>query len=167
VAFPLRRLSIGAALALAAAIVAYRGIHREPPAPLALTGLAGAASALPRPPLAGAAELSLVAPLVPGSKLGGFVIREIRGVERGRERVVCAHDDAVVRLDVMLADPEGTLPPATAGRYAVFYSLRGATPEDGERLARKLAAVITANAAAPEPPGMTTFTPNTKPAMTL
>ena len=74
-------------------------------------------------------------------------------------RVVVARKDAVVRLDIALADPEGPVPPATAGRYAIFYSLRGATPDDGERLAKKLAAAISRNGA-PPPAGMTTFTPN-------
>ena len=74
-------------------------------------------------------------------------------------RVVFARKDAVVRLDVALVDPEGPVPPATAGRYAVYYSLRGATPEDGERLAKKLAGVIARNAA-PPPAGMTTFKPD-------
>ena len=123
-------------------------------------GASAASSARP----AGSAELALVAPIVPGGVLLDFAVREIRAVDRGRLRVVCVKDKAVVRLDVALLDPEGALPPATAGRYAVFYSLRGATPEDGERLARKLARVIEAHASTPPPPpGMSTFTPDERP----
>jgi hypothetical protein len=123
----------------------------------------GASVASSAPP-AGPAELALIAPLVPGGALLDFAVREIRAVDRGRLRVVCVKDKAVVRLDVALLDPEGVLPPASAGRYAVFYSLRGATPEDGERLAHKLARVIEPNAAkGPPPPGMTTFTPDQRP----
>lgn len=104
-----------------------------------------------------------MAPLVAGGKLLDFAVREVRAVDHGRLRVVCVKDKAVVRLDVALLDPEGALPPASAGRYAVFYSLRGGTPEDGERLALKLARVIEAHASMPPPPGMTTFTPDEKP----
>jgi hypothetical protein len=126
---------------------------------------ATASSAPPRP--AGSAELALVAPLAPGSDLLDFRVREIRAVDRGRLRVVCVKDKAVVRLDITLADPEGLLPPASAGRYAVFYSLRGAAPEDGERLALKLARILEPHAAAAPPQGMTTFIPDEKPATEL
>ncbi len=135
-----------------------------PPVPVA-SAPATASSAPPRP--AGSAELALVAPLAPGSALLDFSIREIRAVDRGRLRVVCVKDRAVVRLDVALLDPEGALPPASAGRYAVFYSLRGAAEEDGDRLARKLARVIERHPEAPPPPGMTTFVPEARPATEL
>ncbi len=136
------------------------------PAPPASTTASGSPPRRGGSP-AGSSELRLLAPLAPGSVLGGFTIREIRGVEQGTLGVVCARGKEQVRLDVALADPEGALPPATAGRYAIFYSLRGAVPEDGDRLAQDLAAVITVNAAAPTPGGMTTFTPEAKPAMAL
>ncbi len=100
-----------------------------------------------------------MSPLSRGSEVAGFVVREISGVRKGRMRVVLARKEAVVRLDIALVDPEGPVPPATAGRYAVYYSLRGSTPEDGERLAKKLAAAIQKNNA-PPPAGMTTFTPD-------
>jgi hypothetical protein len=142
----------------------------DPPGPDPAPSSSTPASAPPphrggRP--ASAAELGVLAPLAPGSVLGGFTIREIRAVEHGTLRVVCARGNEVVRLDVALADPEGALPPATAGRYAIFYSLRGAAPEDGDRLAQDFAAVIATNAAAPVPAGMTTFTPDAKPGMAL
>jgi hypothetical protein len=157
-------LALGAVLVIGAARP-WR--HRAPatPAPPPSSASATASSAPPRP--AGPAELALVAPLAPGSDLIGFTVREIRAVERGRLRVVCVKDKAVVRLDVALLDPDGALPPASAGRYAVFYSLRGAAPEDGDRLSRKLARILEAHAAAPPPPGMTTFTPEARPATEL
>jgi hypothetical protein len=165
-------LVIGAAMALVA-VLAHRVVRRgsstlPSPAPMLEAPSRPAASTDVLPPNpAGPAELALVSPLAPGSALAGFVIREIRGVERGRLRVVCARERAVVRLDVALVDPEGPLPPAVAGRYAVFYSLKGATPEEGERLAQKLAKAIGANAAVEPPPGMTTFKPDPTPATEL
>src|SRR5262249_43379509 len=135
----LRRLALGAAPALVIVALAYLGARRalHPPAGPAAAGSPAAplppvtAGVTPAPPApGGSAELGLLSPREPGGTLAGFTVREIRGVERGRLRVVCAQDRAVVRLEVALADPEGTLPPATAGRYAVFYALDGATPED-------------------------------------
>jgi hypothetical protein len=109
-----------------------------------------------------------VAPLLPGADLAGFTVLHVRGVDQGRMRVVAARADAEVRLDVALADPEEPVsPPAKAGRYAIFYSLRGATPADGERLAQKLGAIIAANPSAPPPPGMTAWSPGPKPGTTL
>lgn len=124
------------------------------------------------PPAAGPDELRLLAPLVVGADLGGFTVRRIRGVEGGVLRLSCARGREVVRLDVALAGDgpdggEGPPPPATAGRYAIFYALVGAVPEDGERLARLLGRVIEGNAGAPAPAGMTTFAPAPKPAISL
>jgi hypothetical protein len=164
VASSARRLRVIAALALVS-MAACRATRRAPsPSP------STAASTAPPSRAAGPAELGLLAPLTPGSVLGGFTVREIHAVEHGLLRVVCARDKKdkeVVRLDVALAAPEGALPPATAGRYAIFYSLRGAMPEDADRLANELAAVIKGNAAAPAPAGMTTFTPEAKPGTAL
>jgi hypothetical protein len=122
----------------------------------------------PLPP-AGSAELALVAPLTAGSTIGGFTVRAVHGVQDGVFRVVCAKDKAVVRLDVaLLDDSEGApSPPATAGRYAIYYSLRGATPEEGEQLATKLARAISGNASALVPPGLAPFKPKPKPGMSL
>jgi hypothetical protein len=110
-----------------------------------------------------------VAPLAAGSTFGGFTVRAVHGVHDGVFRVVCAKDKAVVRLDVaLLDDSDGApSPPATAGRYAIYYSLRGATPEDGEQLATRLARVIRNNASAAVPPGLAPFKPNPKPGITL
>jgi hypothetical protein len=124
-----------------------------------------AAGSAPAPP--SSAERALVAPLAPGSDLAGFSVREIRGVEGGVMRVVCVKGKAEVRLDLALADEEGPTPPAVAGRYAVFYAVERATPEEGEKLAKALAKVVEKNAAAPPPAGMAPFTPRPKPGMTL
>jgi hypothetical protein len=66
---------------------------------------------------------------------------------------------AIIRLYVALAADGGPTPPATAGQYSVFYSLKDAAPEDGERLAKELAAVVEKNSGAPPPPGITPFVP--------
>ena len=121
----------------------------------------------PPPPPPSAEELAIIAPLERGAEIAGFVVRDVRGVENGVMRLVCAKDEAVVRLDIALTADEGPAPPATAGPYAIYYSLKGATPEDGDRLARKLAAVIAAHADAARPKGMTPFVPKEKPATTL
>lgn len=116
--------------------------------------------------------MAVVAPLAKGSSLGGWEVARIEGTDdRGAMRVVCAKDRAAVRLYIALAAPsagdkdvsddksKSPEPPATAGPYAIFYSLKDAAPEDGERLAIELAAVIEKNRAAPPPPGMTPFVP--------
>lgn len=168
------RLLLRVALAIVlAGVLAVRLSRRAPaPAPPSLPASAvvvSVASGTPPSPrrAASPAELALVAPLAPGVDLGSFAVREIRGVDRGVMEVICAKDKRVVRLEVALVDPEGVVPPATAGRYAIYYSLRGATPEEGELLARKLAAVLNANAAVPPPEGMTSFKPDPKPGTTL
>ena len=153
--------ALGAAPALAlAATLACRSSHDPAPPPASASAIAvSAAPSQSSAPVATKEELALVSPLSRGSEVAGFVVREIAGMRKGRLRVVFTRKDAVVRLDIALLDPEGPVPPATAGRYAVYYSLRGATPEDGERLAKKLAAAIKKNDA-PPPAGMTTFTPD-------
>jgi hypothetical protein len=109
-----------------------------------------------------------VAPLAPRDDLAGFTVIEIQGVDRGRMRVVLAKGAAEVRLDVALADPDARLPPAaTAGKYAIFYSVHAASPEEGERLAQKLGALVSAHASEPAPPGMTVFTPAPRPGTAL
>ena len=121
----------------------------------------------PPPPPPSAEELALIAPIARGSEIDGFIVRDVRGVEDGRMRLVCVKDEAVVRLDVALLDSDGPLPPASAGRYAVYYSLKGATPEDGDKLARRLARALGAHADSPPPAGMTRFIPRDKPGTSL
>ena len=154
----------GAALVIAGVAALRASVRPQPADPPSLPPVPSA----PTPPRsAGPAELALVAPLVPGSSLAGFGVREIQGVERGWMRVVCVKDRATVTLYVALTDPEGVVPPATAGRFAVYYGLRGAAPDEGERLAKQLAGLIHGNPDAPPPPGMTTFAPGEKPGTPL
>jgi hypothetical protein len=155
-----------AAVVVAGALVEIRRHEVRPGAGASATAREAESAAPPLKP-AGPAELALVAPLAKGSDLGGFEVREISAVEEGTMRVVCAKERAVVRLYVALADEEGALPPATAGKFAVFYAARGATPEDAERLSKKLAGVIGLNTGAAAPAGMTTYKPKPKPATTL
>lgn len=113
-----------------------------------------------QPSSAGAAELALVAPLVPGSALADFEVAAIQAVSaEGTLRVLCERGEASVALDVGLVADGGPIPPAVAGRYAIFYAIRGATSQEGERLAAALAAILEQNAAAPIPPGMAPYRP--------
>lgn len=153
----LRAASIAAFAFGVGAGLGYLIAHEPAPPP----GRDGGGTPRPRP--AGAAERALLAPLREGSPLGDFEVKSIGAVnEQGVLRVVCAGDRAEVRLDIALLADDGPEPPAVAGRYAIFYSLKNATPEDGERLAAALAAVLNANAAAPIPPGLAPFTPAPK-----
>jgi len=155
----------GALVILAFPLAACRDPARSRGAPAATVISGGAPRPAPVP--AGAEELALVAPLAPGSELGGYQVRAIHGVQDGVMRLVCVKDRATVRLDVALVDDDGPQPPATAGRYAVFYSLKGAVPEDGLGLAEALAKVVAAHQDAPAPRGMRKFVPSEKPGTTL
>lgn len=109
---------------------------------------------------ASAVELALVAPLGPGVALADFVVTEILPVsDAGALRVVCERGDVGVALDVALAAEGGPAPPAVTGRYAIYYTLRGATPAEGERLAVALAAVLRQHEAAAIPPGLGVYHP--------
>jgi hypothetical protein len=149
-------------------LAACRGEGRSTGAPPARASASASSSATwaPAPP-AGPEELAIVAPLAKGSDLGGYEVRDIRTVRDGVMRLVCVKDDATVRLDVALVDDEGPVPPATAGKYAVYYSLKGSVPEDGARLAQKLAKVLEQHQDAPVPKGMTKFVPKEKPGTML
>jgi hypothetical protein len=110
---------------------------------------------------ASAAELALVAPLAPGSALADFVVTEVLPIgDSGALRVVCARGEVGVALDVALAAEGEPTPPARAGRYAIFYALRGATPAEGEQLAAALAAFLEHNAGAATPAGMGPYRPD-------
>ncbi len=122
---------------------------------------AGSAQAPPPAlPRAGAAELSLLAPLKEGGALDGFDVAEIDAVDAsGQLRLVCRKGSAEVKLTVALQGEGGPEPPATAGRYAVFYATGGAPSGRGEGLALALAKILEANAAVPVPKGMASFKP--------
>ncbi|MBK9263717.1 MAG: hypothetical protein IPM54_28425 [Polyangiaceae bacterium] len=124
---------------------------------------AASATAAPEPPPpatpAGPDELALVAPLVVGSSLGDFEVREIQAVQRGVLNIVCAKGRSVVHLFIALASDKGPEPPAEAGKYAIFYSLRKGDPSDAERLAKALAEIVGKHSDVPVPKGMTEFVP--------
>lgn len=147
---------MGPWLVLAALLgTAACGDASSPPGPA--SGAATASNAHPPARPASAAELAVIAPAAPGGKLEDFDIREVRGVEHGVMEVHCEKGAARVILTIALAVEGGPAPPAEAGRYGVFYSLRGAAPEDGEQLANALAALLKKNAAVAVPEGMGPF----------
>ncbi len=111
----------------------------------------------PRP--ANSAETAIVAPLTAGSELAGFQVKAVQTSDGRALDVVCQKGAARIVLTVALYGQGGPSPPASTDRYAVFYSLRGAEPEDGERLAKALASVLEANKNVPPPPGLGPFVP--------
>jgi len=108
---------------------------------------------------ASSAELSIIAPAVPGSKLADWDIRAVHAVDRGTMEVVCEKGAARVVLSIALAADGGPEPPVSTDRYAVFYSARGATTEDADRPAKALAELLRANQAVPPPGGLGPFVP--------
>jgi|GEM_PF-2757235 len=101
---------------------------------------------------AGPAELALIAPLAVGSTVDGYELRTVDAVHDGVEVLTFARGASIVRIEIALDSPEA---PATAGRYAVFYSLAdGSVPEaDGQMLAKTVAAALQREA--PTPAGLT------------
>jgi hypothetical protein len=155
-----RILGIAGALA---SILAGCGKHDRGPDPSPSVVLVGAPSAsasapVARPP-AGPAELAIFAPIVVGSTSKGWKIEAISAVHEGTidVRFVEEKGRGVVDLFVATSSDDGVTPPATAGRYAIFYSARRALPEEGDRLAKVLARAIEKNPAAPTPAGLAPF----------
>jgi hypothetical protein len=63
-------------------------------------------------------------------------------------------------LEIVLGADAAPPPPAIAGKYAIYYSIRSArvgVAEDPERLARALAEIVEKNREVATPSGMTTF----------
>lgn len=145
------------ALAMALAAGACRNDPHAAPAGPGAASAKAAQEEAPRP--ASPAELAIVAPATPGAALEGYTIREIHGVRHGMIEVVCDKGPAAVILSIALFAEGGAAPPASTDRYAVFYSLRGAPAEDGERLATALARLLKTNGAVPLPPDLTPFVP--------
>ncbi|MFO0588306.1 MAG: hypothetical protein U0441_12230 [Polyangiaceae bacterium] len=104
-------------------------------------------------------ELALIAPVAAGQTLEGFDVVDVRGVTDGGLDVVLRKGSARIVLTVALLGKGGPEPPASTDRYAVFYSLRGAEPADGERAAKALANVLGTHRDSPPPPGMGPFVP--------
>ncbi len=168
-----RAVAIGSVALCAGAGAGFLVSHEPPPhhrpsaresasaAPSASASAATAPEAPPRP-RAGDAELALLAPLREGGALGGFEVTEIDPVSKTGQLVLrCRKGSTVARLYVALranadAGPE---PPATAGRYAVFYAIQDDARAEGDALARALAKILEANAAVPAPKGLAPFAP--------
>lgn len=150
-----RRPSSGATALIAGGMLLLAACQAAPGS----SGNEGPSGADAPPPPASSAELAIVAPVAVGSKLEGWTVAAIHGVDHGTLEIVCEKGSARVALSVALAAAGGPEPPASTERYAVFYSLRGATGEDGERLAKALARVLDANRAAPAPSGLEPFVP--------
>ncbi len=151
------------AAALLAALLGGCSKHEPGADPAASTALVGApspsASAAAKAPPAGPVELAILAPIVVGSTSKGWKIEAISAVHEGAitVRFVEEKGRGVVDLFVSASSDDGAPPPATAGRYAIFYSVRRALPEHGDRLAGVLARAIEKNAAAPVPPGLAPY----------
>lgn len=116
------------------------------------------ASPQPAPP-AGAEELALVAPIVVGGSLGDFEVIEVQALQKGVLNIDCRKGRSVVRLWIARASDKGPEPPAEAGKYAVFYSVRSGDPADAEGLAKALAEIVGKHSDVPVPKGMTEFVP--------
>jgi hypothetical protein len=104
---------------------------------------------------AGPAELAMIAPLNVDSKIGDCKIRRI-AVDDGTLAVTCGRGAAAVTLQVALLSPGSPPPPATSGRYAVYYSA-ARSAGDLSPLCVALAHVLDANASVPPAPGLRAF----------
>lgn len=146
--------------ALLVALLAAVACRSEPRGG-ASTSASAPTSRAPRPErrVADAAELAVVAPIAPGSRLAGYEVVRVEGAERGAMRVVCAKGRGVVRLDVALRADAGAEPAATAGPYAIFWGAHNAPLDEAEAVARALAEVVKRNAAAPTPSSLGPWAP--------
>jgi hypothetical protein len=159
--------AIGAVVVLATAggvVAITRAGARSAAARVAASASAASASAsasaLAGPPVwppAGPDELAIVAPLAPGDRLGDWVVRSVSAVVDGRMRVTLRKDKRLLRLEILLASEDGPAPPASSGKYAIFYRGRGAEPDEAAKAARSLADVISKHRDVRPPPGMTSF----------
>jgi hypothetical protein len=107
-------------------------------------------------------DLALLSPLHEGSRLGSFEVAEIRPIgDDGVLQLVLHKGRAEVRLSVALASDGGPSPPASAGRYSVFYAVdhadNAAKSAEGEELASALATILRANEGVPAPPRLAPF----------
>jgi hypothetical protein len=155
------------------ALLAPRWARERGVDPAPLVGSIGAPSArasasAARLP-AGPAELAILAPIVVGSTSKGWKIEAIHAVREGTitVRFVEEKGDGVLDLLVALSSEDGVVPPAIAGRYAVYYEARRVVPEEAERLAKVLARTLEKNQSAPVPPGLAVFAPQPTPRQPL
>ncbi len=115
------------------------------------------------PQPAGPSELALIAPIAAGTMLEGYSVKAVNAVENGILVIQCEKERTKITLWVALLGEGGPSAPASAGKYAVFYSLRGAESEDGEKLARAIAAILEKHGDVPVPPGLGRFVPEAIP----
>ena len=155
------RVALGVTAALLAIATLAAILVLRPATKAAPIGARASASAEVAPPPAGPVELAILAPIVVGSTSKGWKVRAISAVHEGSIVVSFVEEKGKGAVDLLVAASaeDEVAPPATAGRYAVFYSVRLALPEDGDRLARVLAKVIEKNQDAPVPPGLRPFQP--------
>lgn len=159
------------AVGLVAALAVYlnRDVHTSPasgPRVPGSEGSGGGSTGKPAPILkeAGPAELALVAPLEKGGKLLDYDLRAISSVDDGVLWLILVKGDAVVYLTVAMASDAGARAPIVVGPYAIFYSGFHASEDASVRLGNALAEIVKANASAPTPPGLATYTPGQMPA---
>jgi hypothetical protein len=146
-------LCLGAGAAVGFGITHQPALHRGTDTPPA----AGRPSAQPDVQVAPTPdELRLLAPLGVGASLGDYTIDRITPVEEGVISIRCTHGPKSVTLQVALASPEAPAPPATSGRYAVYYSGRAAG-RDAMSLCTALAQALDANASVPVPSGLSSL----------
>jgi hypothetical protein len=113
------------------------------------------------------AEMALLSPLKPGEMLAGWHVVAIQGIQDGVLVVVVSQDDRSVRLIVALSSEDGPVPPASAGRFAVYYSAHHTPSDEALSLASALADVLRNNQNVPVPPRLAPFDPPPKPGISL
>jgi hypothetical protein len=152
---------LGVTIAISATVTLAALLVLRPARSTAPIGARALASAEVAPPPAGPVELAILAPIVVGSTSKGWKVAAISAVHEGAIVVSFVEEKGkgAVDLLVVASAEDEVAPPATAGRYAVFYSARLALPEDGDRLARVLARAIEKNQDAPVPAGLRPFQP--------
>ncbi len=157
-------LYVGGTLALLAVLTLAAIFGLRPALKPEPVGARAIASAPVAPPPAGPVELAIVAPIVVGSTSKGWKVEAISAVHEGAIVVSFVEEKGQGAVDLFVTESaeDEVAPPATAGRYAVFYSVRLALPEDGDRLAKVLARAIEKNQAAPTPPGLKPYAPRAK-----
>jgi hypothetical protein len=158
----MRAVTASTVCLLAGAVLGYAVSHeRGSDRPRSPRDVASAPSGttLSVPSAAGPSELALVAPLASGSPFEGYVVERVDAVYDGTVGVVLVRENEghSVRLDVALASPSAPQAAATAGAYAVYYSVRGAPSGDGERLALALARLLATGGDRPPPRGLGAF----------
>ena len=154
-------LYVGGTLALLAVLTLAAIFGLRPALKPEPVGARAIASAPVAPPPAGPVELAIVAPIVVGSTSKGWKVEAISAVHEGAIVVSFVEEKGQGAVDLFVTESaeDEVAPPATAGRYAVFYEARRAVPEEGERLAKVLARVLEKNQSAPAPPGLGVFEP--------